>query len=473
MFENMAFNIVEYINIAVSRLKNSAIYIFSDQLGVSSSDLRFLSIILISATFILFITLTFIIYLKSLVFLIKTYNQEKDDDASETVVIEEDLKDEQQKAEEEEETTKKEEKEREEIKLKEVSEKEENIRKQEEFNRIQENLKKEETERQEEDNKKKEQLKKEEEIEQQKAEEEQNRKNTNVKVDFDWQKGQAECAEGSCCSIDISSTQYKQTEKPLSDLVGLILDMISRGVDDLKIAQTVMFRSQGNESEEQVLQVISALKEFIALCNKGKFSGLPEDDYPTERDALYHLAKGDNSYALALIQGLMEKQTNNATEVGSGTKREEIFLDISYLSCKFGTLASLNDIYLATNSFELAIELHPANIEAWSRVADMYYQTGTVNKAVWAYKEVLSMADDEINLQQIANANLILSQYYYDEGNSLKAAKLYNSSKQYYDSIGINRRLDRQEIEIIEIIEANQNNDLDMTITKLLGGRAI
>ena len=50
----------------------------------------------------------------------------------------------------------------------------------------------------------------------------------------------------------------------------------------------------------------------------------------------------------------------------------------------------------------------------------------------------------------------------------MQAAKLYNNSKAYYDSIGINRRLDKKEVEIIEIIESRQNEDLEATIAKIL-----
>ena len=72
-------------------------------------------------------------------------------------------------------------------------------------------------------------------------------------------------------------------------------------------------------------------------------------------------------------------------------------------------------------------------------------------------------------MAQIANANKHLSEHLYAEGNSLQAAKLYNSAKQYYDSLGINRRLDKQELEIIDIIESNHSSSLPEMIYKLLG----
>ena len=83
---------------------------------------------------------------------------------------------------------------------------------------------------------------------------------------------------------------------------------------------------------------------------------------------------------------------------------------------------------------------------------------------------VYSIGVDEIDIAEIANANKHLSEHLYAEGNSLQAAKLYNSAKQYYDSLGISRRLDKQELEIIEIIESNREASLEETIHKLLGG---
>ena len=98
----------------------------------------------------------------------------------------------------------------------------------------------------------------------------------------------------------------------------------------------------------------------------------------------------------------------------------------------------------------------------------MYSKTETNSKAIWAYQNLLKMADEEIYPQSVANANKMMSQYLYAQGNSLQAAKLYNSSKQYYDSLGINRRLDKQEIDIIEIIESHQQSELQATIERIL-----
>lgn len=290
-------------------------------------------------------------------------------------------------------------------------------------------------------------------------------------IDLDWKKGKLQELEQTTPApvLDSELLSYHQTSRPLKELPGLIIDMAARGVDDLKIAQTVMFRNQGKNSEDDILQTIDAVKEFIRLCADGKFAALPgRDKLPQEEEALFHLAEGDPAPALALMETLMDYKTDQSAGQTNLAKKEEMFKEISSLACCFGTLAALNDVLLATGAFELAIELYPTNINAWSRLGDMYRLAESTNKAVWAYKNILDVADEEIYAQQVANAEKMMSQYLYAQGSSLQAAKLFNSSKVYYDTLGINRRLDRQEADVVEIIEKHQKEGMPETIRKLL-----
>ena len=97
-------------------------------------------------------------------------------------------------------------------------------------------------------------------------------RNDNV-LDFDWKKGKLKDMENLPEPPDMP-LQYQQSQKKLSELLGLIIDMLGRNVDDLKIAQTVMFRNMNQDSEENILQTIDAVKDFIALCINGKFTPL-------------------------------------------------------------------------------------------------------------------------------------------------------------------------------------------------------
>lgn len=426
-----------------------------------ANNLRIASIILMLLAFILFLFLVIIIYVKSIVSFLKSDNKntEKDDGAVDDIFNEEDaerlnriMSEEDRERELEKELQKELElarAEKEMFEQREMQEKQRKdaVRREEKAN----------TREREKETKEKEQA------------EEKESEPKGIVVDLDWKKGKLRDLEQNAPTLSNEFLSYHQSTKDLSELLGLIIDMIGRGVDDLKIAQTLMFRNQGKNSEDDILQIIDSIKDFIALCINQNFDRLPNaSQLPREEDALFHLAQGDPTLALAMLEALMDFNIDRSSMAGIDVKKDEIFKEISAQSCVFGSLAAINDIHLATGAFELAIELNPNNVNAWCRLGDMYAKADSNNKAVWAYQNVLTLADEEIYARQIANANKMMSQHLYAQGNSLQAAKLYNSSKQYYDSLGINRRLDKQEVEIIEIIEAHQKEELQATIQKIL-----
>ena len=426
-----------------------------------ANNLRIASIILMLLAFILFLFLVIIIYVKSIVTFLKSDNKntEKDDGAVDDIFNEEDaerlnriMSEEDRERELEKELQKELElarAEKEMFEQREMQEKQRKdaVRREEKAN----------TREREKETKEKEQA------------EEKESEPKGIVVDLDWKKGKLRDLEQNAPTLSNEFLSYHQSTKDLSELLGLIIDMIGRGVDDLKIAQTLMFRNQGKNSEDDILQIIDSIKDFIALCINQNFDRLPNaSQLPREEDALFHLAQGDPTLALAMLEALMDFNIDRSSMAGIDVKKDEIFKEISAQSCVFGSLAAINDIHLATGAFELAIELNPNNVNAWCRLGDMYAKADSNNKAVWAYQNVLTLADEEIYARQVANANKMMSQHLYAQGNSLQAAKLYNSSKQYYDSLGINRRLDKQEVEIIEIIEAHQKEELQATIQKIL-----
>ena len=448
---------------------------FVQNFDTSNNSVRLLSLILITITFSLFIIMTLFIYIKSIVSLIKEDNYSVDAGKEKKELEEEEIaaKIETDKKEESDKQTREKEFEENKNKENEFQKQQDQDKQRERQQKFVEDEQIHERQRLEESKFKEEELsknkaQKEEELRTQ----EKTKNNRELFVDLDWKKEAQNTIEASVASASLSTDflQYKQSKKSFDELTGLIIDMLSRGVNNLKIAQTIMFRSQGEVSEEQALQIISSIDEFINLCNKKKFKSLIEKgELPTERDALYNLARGDNTPTLALLEALMENSIETSNIVGNGPRKDALFREVSDLSCTFGSIASMNDVHLATGSFELSVELNPSNVLAWSRVADMYSKASSTNKAVWAYHKVIDLADEEMHPEQLANANKALSEYYYDQGNSLQAAKMYNSAKQFYDSIGINRNLDRQELDVIEIIENSQDENIDSAITKLLG----
>ena len=430
----------EIINIISSNI--DVIVSFINKYMSGANHLRLFSIILISLAFILFLFLIVIVYVKSIISFLRNdvkngTLEEDDDDENDNIFNEED-----------------------ETRLKQI------LDEQELEKELQREFDRDKAEKEVFEQKKKENLA----AKQAKEKdlfEKKNHKEKKLSVELDWEKGKIKELEQQT-TIEPNVLSYKQSTKEISELLGLIIDMLGRGVDDLKIAQTIMFKNQGINSEDEILQTIDAIKEFIGLCVGQNFRKLENiNNLPSEEEALLYLAQGDPTLALALLENLMDFNIEKSSIAGA--KKDILYAEVSKQACIFGTLSAINDVHLATGAFELSIELTPNNVLAWSRLGDMYWRASSFNKAVWAYQNVLNFADDEINIRQVANASKRLSEHLYSQGNSLQAAKLYNSSKQYYDSLGINRRLDRQELDIINIIETNHKNEINATIQKLLG----
>ncbi len=288
-------------------------------------------------------------------------------------------------------------------------------------------------------------------------------------ISFDWKKQQTPNeAANTIDNIDASNLSYKQEVSKLYSLIGLLINMFGRGVDDLKIAQTLNYKTQGLSDENDILKLISAVKYFISLCQSDKFYKLENyQELPDVEQALYHLINNDVSLALVLLENLMDKsidKSNNASE----NKRQQIFSQVSDYACCLGTLAENSDLMLATSVYEMAIELNSSNATAWSRLGDVYRQANSESKAIWAYQNAYSFADSEINASELANASQNMSNYLYAQGNTLQATKMHNIAKQYYDSLNINNSFTEQEIDALKIIESNQQQNIPELIANLL-----
>lgn len=290
-----------------------------------------------------------------------------------------------------------------------------------------------------------------------------------VQVTLDWQKGKLKELEGERESLSSKAVLYHPEAKDLPQLLGLIMDMIARGVEELKIAQTIRFRNQGKTSEDEVLQLVESIKEFLRLCQEKKFDLLRNNQkIPSEAEALTHMAQGDVSLAMIMLQALIDEKVNKSAAVGIGAKRNALFKEASNLALNFGAISSLEDLNLAVNALELSIELNPQNVRAWNKAADVYYKLGKSEKAIWAYKNLLKMANEEEDMRPIANAAKMLAAYFAETNNLKKAKELVRVAKEYYDRIGINRRLDQSEIDIVDFIEAKQKEEIPNVVKRIL-----
>ena len=278
-------------------------------------------------------------------------------------------------------------------------------------------------------------------------------------LELDWKKSKQ--SHSATLDEDKNTATVINLRKNIRDLIGMIVNMIGRHVDELKIAQVLMYRCKDDLSEETVLQIVTSVKEFLNLCQQGAFTNAKRlKDLPDEEESILRLIAGDTSYAMALLEALMDEKINQAVNSKNIAQRNALFRQSSNYACYFGTLAEMNDPNLASASFELAIEMYPENTLAWSRCADLYKQAGYEDKANWAYRNVLKIARKDHDISQEANARKYLSQYLYAQGESAQASELYQESKNYYDSIGIHRPLDRKELEIIQLMDQTASENI-------------
>lgn len=289
-------------------------------------------------------------------------------------------------------------------------------------------------------------------------------------IQLDWEKNKKNNFEKL---DDATVLSYQQPQESLNELVSLIINMLGRDVTPQKIAQAVYYRNKGETSEETILQSISSVQDFISLCNTGKFSKLPNSEtLPDNEKALIFWAKGDNSLCLELLENLIKQQIDKA-DTQKGLPKELTYAQAASYACLFGTIAGQNNLELAQNSFELALELAPKNINAWSRCGDIYWQTGNYEKAVYAYQTVSENGDSDLYAAQIAHARHNLALYYTHIGQTESASLLENESQQYYDDLGIKNDLSSKENDTLEFIAENRDENLQNSITKLLQSRQI
>lgn len=287
--------------------------------------------------------------------------------------------------------------------------------------------------------------------------------------EFDWRKGRLGELDEAAAGVPLIEKKIVK-KGALVDYAGLILDMLGRGIDAGKIVQTIRHKTAGTVSQEDIIQGVDSIQNFISLANNGKFNTLSKL-YSLEdiKEALRSLACGNVGACLAILEDLIYPLIERATKLAMPQKRDIVFSETSNYACTFGSIAMMDgDFELAVSAFELAIELSPKNANAWSRVADAYDKLKVGSKAIWAYQNVISYASSELYAHQLANANQKLAKYYQTQGDALQAAKLADESNAYYQTIGIDLALTKKEQSIIELIEENQIQNIDSTVGHLL-----
>lgn len=251
------------------------------------------------------------------------------------------------------------------------------------------------------------------------------------------------------------------------DLVAAILNLLGKGVSEAKTIQALFFYYKSKFSEEDIFQIVYSVRDFIGLCNAGKFDLLADkNNLPTPQDAILELAKGNSTPCLVLLQSLLNRQMQLAEEQTGNIQDLNYAIAANY-SCLIGNLARLTDNDLAHDSFELATEIFPKSTPAWNRLGDMYMLKNLPEKAFISFQNVLDIGDPIIHAPQIADAQSYLASYFEKMGLKDKSAELRQKSDRFYDIYGTHTPLSPAEQKVFQSIMQQSAENLKTSINTL------
>ena len=254
----------------------------------------------------------------------------------------------------------------------------------------------------------------------------------------------------------------------IEDFVSLILNLLSRGVQETKIVQALYNYYKSRFKEEDILQIVRSVRDFLGLCNAGKFDTLPaHNELPSLSDAVISLAQGQAKQCLILLQALLNHQMSIA-DSENGVLQDLNYAIAANYACIIGNLARLSDTELAHNSFELATELSPKNVRAWNRLGDMYMLENSPQKAMIAFQNVLDIGDRILYAPQIADAQQYLAAYFKNMGLDAKADELQTESDNFYKTYGIRTPLSPIEDIVFRTILNNSAATTPTSVASLL-----
>lgn len=260
------------------------------------------------------------------------------------------------------------------------------------------------------------------------------------------------------------------TLSPRNDpgIISLIINLLSRNVTDRKIAQALFAHYHDLYDEEDLMQTAKSVRDVIGLCNAGKFDYLPQRQHlPPISEMLFSWAEGDYSSLLLLLQSLLNSYVKQADEE-NGIIKDMTYALAANCSCIMGNIARLNNNELAHNSFELATELAPKNVIAWSRLGDTYMLENAPEKAMIAYQNVLDIADKIIYEAQVAHAYKKIAMYYQARGSFPLIDEYLKNYNAFCESYGLLTPLTEKENIAYETILQNSSRNLQKSIHGLL-----
>lgn len=247
-------------------------------------------------------------------------------------------------------------------------------------------------------------------------------------------------------------------ERAVHQYIAPIIKLLGRQVSEYKTAQAVFHRISPSRDEEDVLQTVRSICDFIGLAKHKIFANLPESrQLPSSAAALSALAeKGDNTLCLELLKYLTKRYIEDAEEE-TGINQKLHFAQAANYACLAGNFAFLDDTDLALASYQFATEISPENVNAWSRLGDAFWRQGYAEKAMFAYQSVLELGNHAMYGGQIANAKKHLATYYKQQGIETQAQIYLEASDRYYNENGLREPLSEIEDAAYDVVMGRQD----------------
>lgn len=253
-----------------------------------------------------------------------------------------------------------------------------------------------------------------------------------------------------------------------SDMYGLVLNLFSRGIPQIKVAQILKFKFGQDKSEDEVLNLVSAVSDFLSLAKEDTLKALiVAKQLPPVEDALAELADGNPRICLNLLQTIMKQNIENAEKFAPGKERESYLSEASHQACVFGVLAQQNNEKTALKAYELALKLDPQNMVAENLAADIYFRAFYEEEALKRYQEIIQ-TDNPNYAYQKANAYKNMSLNAYRHNALSKALEYYRAARDFYDELRINTPPTAEEQQVADFLINEQKKNMPQMIQNIL-----
>ena len=256
----------------------------------------------------------------------------------------------------------------------------------------------------------------------------------------------------------IKDFAFNEKSGEYAAIFALILDLISRDVPAIKIAQILKSRFTFM-SEDDALETVAAFEDFMDHLHQGR-----KNSEEKSKKILKSLANGYVSPALEDLRENAEKIIKMADAETLPAQKNALYDQAAQLACIYSVFARFEDNAKAYKPLSMALKISPSNVVAWNLLGNFYLRELKEKEAFDAFENVLRYEVE--SPYQSANAHKFLSLKSYKEGDFSSALKHFQKAHNFYETVKINQKLSAEDTQALDIILSAQN--VPALVNKLL-----